>query len=165
MTVGSSVNQFPMTKLSVAGLTVTRGRLTSFIAAPPSLTDHLYLRVFFLNFIDVSIICFKRCNLISLFGYRASGTPLVDPRAQKRELLFPPFLFLFIFVPFVFLYNGVLVVLFINDSAICSNDDSEEIIQAKCHYTKAQVDGLIFNIGDDAHVKVMLFFLQFTFIS
>ncbi|XP_052186610.1 DNA (cytosine-5)-methyltransferase CMT3 isoform X2 [Diospyros lotus] len=34
-----------------------------------------------------------------------------------------------------------------------ANDDSEEIIQARRHYTKAQVDGLIFNIGDDAHVK------------
>lgn len=32
-------------------------------------------------------------------------------------------------------------------------DNSEEIIQAKCHYKKANVDGVFYDIGDDAYVK------------
>ncbi|XP_028051822.1 DNA (cytosine-5)-methyltransferase CMT3 isoform X1 [Camellia sinensis] len=35
-----------------------------------------------------------------------------------------------------------------------SNDDSDEIIQARSHYLKGEVDGrVIFNLDDDAHVK------------
>ncbi|KAA8549624.1 hypothetical protein F0562_001358 [Nyssa sinensis] len=35
-----------------------------------------------------------------------------------------------------------------------SNDDEDEIIQARRHFTKAEVDGcVIFNLEDDAHVK------------
>jgi hypothetical protein len=39
---------------------------------------------------------------------------------------------------------------------ICySKDDSEQTIQARCHYTQALVDGrTLYNIYDDAHVKV-----------
>ncbi|XAR60439.1 DNA (cytosine-5-)-methyltransferase [Bertholletia excelsa] len=33
-------------------------------------------------------------------------------------------------------------------------EDTDEVIQAKCHYSRAEVDGrVIFNLGDDAHVK------------
>jgi DNA-binding LacI/PurR family transcriptional regulator len=39
---------------------------------------------------------------------------------------------------------------------ICScKDDSEEVIQALHHYTQAEVDGgIVYVVGDDAHVKV-----------
>ncbi|XP_044504372.1 DNA (cytosine-5)-methyltransferase CMT3-like [Mangifera indica] len=38
------------------------------------------------------------------------------------------------------------------------DDDSEEFIQARCHYTQAEVDGCVFyNLYDDAHVKVSSF--------
>lgn len=39
------------------------------------------------------------------------------------------------------------------------SDDEEEIIQAKCHYMRAEVDGHItYDLFDDAHVKVRFFF-------
>lgn len=39
------------------------------------------------------------------------------------------------------------------------SDDEEEIIQAKCHYMWAEVDGHItYDLFDDAHVKVSFFF-------
>lgn len=34
----------------------------------------------------------------------------------------------------------------------------KEIIQAKCHYTKAIVDGISFDLFDDAYVKVSFHF-------
>lgn len=34
-----------------------------------------------------------------------------------------------------------------------SLDDSEEIIKARCHYKRAEVDGIIYNLYDDAHVQ------------
>ncbi|KAJ6307252.1 hypothetical protein OIU76_017112 [Salix suchowensis] len=34
-----------------------------------------------------------------------------------------------------------------------SLDDSEEIIKARCHYKRALVDGIIYNLYDDAHVQ------------
>ncbi|KAL5765204.1 hypothetical protein ACOSQ2_017798 [Xanthoceras sorbifolium] len=33
------------------------------------------------------------------------------------------------------------------------DDDDEELIQARCHYTKAEVDGQVYDLNDDAHVK------------
>lgn len=33
-------------------------------------------------------------------------------------------------------------------------DDSEEVIQARHHYSQAEVDNFIYNLFDDAHVKV-----------
>jgi hypothetical protein len=46
--------------------------------------------------------------------------------------------------------------LMVHYTIICScKDDSEEIIQALRHYTKAKVDGgFVYGLGDDAHVKV-----------
>ncbi|CAN4094832.1 unnamed protein product [Withania somnifera] len=32
-------------------------------------------------------------------------------------------------------------------------DDSDQIIQAKCHFSRAEVDGQIYHLNDDAHVK------------
>lgn len=34
-----------------------------------------------------------------------------------------------------------------------STDDSEEITQARCHFIQAEVDGMVFNLEDDAYVK------------
>ncbi|KAL5789097.1 hypothetical protein ACOSQ2_003985 [Xanthoceras sorbifolium] len=31
--------------------------------------------------------------------------------------------------------------------------EEEEVLQAKCHYTKAMVDGCVYNLGDNAYVK------------
>lgn len=42
-----------------------------------------------------------------------------------------------------------------------SLDDSEEIIKARCHYKRAEVDGIIYNLYDDAHVQVSLLFTWF----
>lgn len=40
---------------------------------------------------------------------------------------------------------------------LCRDDDSEELIQARCHYTQAEVDGcVIYDLYDDALVKVSL---------
>lgn len=52
--------------------------------------------------------------------------------------------------------NLDLDVLELNYGNYCSADDDDEIIQAKCHYLKAEVDGsMIFELNDDAHVQVM----------
>jgi len=37
------------------------------------------------------------------------------------------------------------------------NSDEDEVLQAKCHYTEAEVDGgVIYKLYDDAHVQVSL---------
>jgi len=33
---------------------------------------------------------------------------------------------------------------------------------AKCHYRQAKVDGVMFNLYDDAYVKVLSFVLEFS---
>ncbi|KAK2641446.1 hypothetical protein Ddye_023209 [Dipteronia dyeriana] len=38
-------------------------------------------------------------------------------------------------------------------SRTSKDDDEEELIQACCHYTKADVDGQVYDLYDDAHVK------------
>lgn len=35
-----------------------------------------------------------------------------------------------------------------------SQDDPDQLIQAKCHFSRADVDGQIYYLEDDAHVKV-----------
>lgn len=35
-----------------------------------------------------------------------------------------------------------------------SQDDSDQLIQAKCHFSRAEVDDQIYYLEDDAHVKV-----------
>ncbi|KAK4355044.1 hypothetical protein RND71_027238 [Anisodus tanguticus] len=37
--------------------------------------------------------------------------------------------------------------------SINGQDDSDQLTQAKCHYSRAEVDGLIYYLEDDAHVK------------
>ncbi|KAL5856779.1 hypothetical protein ACOSQ3_004237 [Xanthoceras sorbifolium] len=36
---------------------------------------------------------------------------------------------------------------------ILGSKEEEEALQAKCHYTKAMVDGCVYNLGDNAYVK------------
>ncbi|KAJ4717641.1 Cytosine-specific methyltransferase [Melia azedarach] len=33
------------------------------------------------------------------------------------------------------------------------NEEEEEVRQAKCHYTRAKIDGFLYSLGDDAYVK------------
>lgn len=36
----------------------------------------------------------------------------------------------------------------------CCSDEEEEILQARCHYSQAQVDDVVYNLNDDAYIKV-----------
>lgn len=36
---------------------------------------------------------------------------------------------------------------------LISSDDSEEIVKARCHYTRAEVDGIIYDLYYDVHVQ------------
>ncbi|KAH9750201.1 DNA methyl transferase2 [Citrus sinensis] len=38
-------------------------------------------------------------------------------------------------------------------SSIGALNEEEEVLQARCHYTQASVDGCLYNLGDDAYVK------------
>lgn len=66
--------------------------------------------------------------------------------------------------PLPFSFNALIYVLvYISSfySISSSLDDSEEIIKARCHYKRAEVDGIIYNLYDDAHVQVSLLFTWF----
>nr|TKS05010.1 hypothetical protein D5086_0000137040 [Populus alba] len=39
------------------------------------------------------------------------------------------------------------------------SDDSEEIVKARCHYTRADVEGIIYDLYHDAHVQVSIHLL------
>lgn len=60
------------------------------------------------------------------------------------------------FFEYLFTFMDVCSILMVHYAIICSSkDDSEEIIQALRHYTRAEVDGgIVYGLGDDAHVKV-----------
>ena len=50
-----------------------------------------------------------------------------------------------------------MICLCLNELKWYSKDNSEEVIQARCHYEKAEVDDrVVFSLEDDAHAKVML---------
>lgn len=40
-----------------------------------------------------------------------------------------------------------------NTTLSSANEDDDELLAAKCHYYQATVDGVIYNLNDDAHVK------------
>lgn len=50
--------------------------------------------------------------------------------------------------------------LFIFDVWYSRDEDS---VQARCHYAKAEVDGFIYDLYDDAHVKVSLDYTSYSF--
>lgn len=73
------------------------------------------------------------------------------------------------FAQFISFFNIVLdislvfVVLYFYDFNWYRESESEENIQAKKHFTRAKVDGrIIFELGDHAHVKVILCFYIFS---
>lgn len=44
-----------------------------------------------------------------------------------------------------------------------ATNDNNEVMLAKCHYRQAEIDGTVFNLDDDAYVKVFNFVLKFSF--
>lgn len=63
---------------------------------------------------------------------------------------------LFFLSSFLYLFEIILLFMFV--LAFCSDDDEDKIISnVECHYAQAQIGECIFNIGDCAHIKVILF--------
>jgi len=75
---------------------------------------------------------------------------------NSRELVFYFILLFSILFSFNFyLYNCIW---------LCrAPNENNEVMLAKCHYRQAKIDGAVFNLYDDAYVKVFGFVLKFTF--
>lgn len=69
-----------------------------------------------------------------------------------------------IFFYFYFLFSSLYMSLPLIYNC-CSVSIQEEVLQARCHYSQAVIDGCIFKLYDDAYVKVICFCSFFLTLS